>query len=58
MYCLVFFYHTLRHDLADRNPLPKLMCIKAVVFFTFWWVHRASSLSPLALPAFFAYLCG
>lgn len=38
MYCLIFFYHTLRDELKAHSPVPKLMCIKAVVFFTFWCV--------------------
>jgi len=36
MYCLLQFYHTLEHNLAGLRPLPKLLCIKAVIFFTFW----------------------
>ena len=36
MYCLVYFYHTLTKELDGLNALPKLLCIKAVVFFTFW----------------------
>jgi hypothetical protein len=40
MYCLILFYHTLRVELAPLKPLQKLLCIKAVVFMTFWWVRR------------------
>ena len=36
MYGLIFFYHTLKDELSGLKPLPKLLCIKAVVFFTFW----------------------
>ncbi len=38
MYSLILFYHTLQHELAGLKPFPKLLCIKAVVFFTFWYV--------------------
>lgn len=34
--CLVLFYHCTMHDLAGIRPLAKLMCVKAVVFMSFW----------------------
>jgi len=36
MYCLVMFYVELRTELSHWSPLMKLLCIKMVVFFTYW----------------------
>jgi len=36
MYCLVMFYVELRTELSHWSPLMKFMCIKMVVFFTYW----------------------
>ncbi|KAK6172660.1 hypothetical protein SNE40_016273 [Patella caerulea] len=36
MYCLVLFYKLTKEELKPLKPLPKFMCVKAVVFLSFW----------------------
>lgn len=36
MYFLVLFYTVTKEELAPYNPVPKFLCIKAVIFFSFW----------------------
>lgn len=36
MFCLIQFYIQLRVDLAPHKPFLKVLCIKLVIFFSFW----------------------
>ncbi|GFR66706.1 transmembrane protein 184C-like, partial [Elysia marginata] len=36
MYCLVLFYKAFKEELQYLNPVPKFLCVKAVVFLSFW----------------------
>lgn len=45
LYCLVIFFHAVSDELrhpVDWHPLGKFLCIKGVVFFT-WYVRRAGA---------------
>eukprot|EP00271_Cylindrocystis_brebissonii_P004196 TRINITY_DN15797_c0_g1_i1.p1 TRINITY_DN15797_c0_g1~~TRINITY_DN15797_c0_g1_i1.p1 ORF type:complete len:425 (+),score=60.06 TRINITY_DN15797_c0_g1_i1:340-1614(+) len=36
VYCLVLFYQACHEELAQMGPLAKFLCVKAVVFFSWW----------------------
>jgi len=36
MYGLLYFYHAISEDLEHISPLKKLLCVKAVLFVSFW----------------------
>jgi hypothetical protein len=36
LYCLVLLYVTCKEDLQVWRPVGKFLCVKAVVFFTWW----------------------
>jgi hypothetical protein len=36
LYCLAMFWVCTTHDLEPFRPMPKFLCVKALIFFTFW----------------------
>ncbi|XP_005097346.1 transmembrane protein 184C [Aplysia californica] len=36
MYCLILFYKAFKEELQPLKPVPKFLCVKAVVFLSFW----------------------
>ncbi|GAM90370.1 hypothetical protein ANO11243_084130 [Dothideomycetidae sp. 11243] len=45
MFCLIQFYIQLRVQLAEHKPFLKVLCIKLVIFFSFWQTFVISFLS-------------
>ncbi|XP_067663082.1 transmembrane protein 184C-like [Haliotis asinina] len=51
MYCLILFYKSAKEELAPIKPLPKFLCVKAVVFLSFWQSVVIAALAKLgAIP--------
>lgn len=36
LYCLALFWYCLLDDLRPHRPLPKFLCIKVIIFFSYW----------------------
>eukprot|EP01027_Heterolobosea_sp_BB2_P005081 GEZU01007809.1.p1 GENE.GEZU01007809.1~~GEZU01007809.1.p1 ORF type:complete len:320 (+),score=49.63 GEZU01007809.1:145-960(+) len=36
LYCLLSFYGVMKNDLKGRRAVAKFLCIKGILFFTFW----------------------
>ncbi|ORX67196.1 DUF300-domain-containing protein, partial [Linderina pennispora] len=49
LYCLVVFYMATKDHLAQWTLLPKFLCIKAIVFFSYWQGLGISILVALGL---------
>jgi len=49
LYVLVKFYHTTSEELAPFRPLGKFMCVKMVVFATFWQSIAVAALWQMGL---------
>lgn len=36
LYYLALFYETMAHELSPHRPLLKFLCVKGIIFFTYW----------------------
>ena len=36
LYCLVLFYMATEERLAPFDPVPKFLCVKSILFFSYW----------------------
>ncbi|KAI7888134.1 organic solute transporter Ostalpha-domain-containing protein [Mucor mucedo] len=36
LWCLMVFFYATKKDLTAFRPLPKFLCVKAIIFFSFW----------------------
>lgn len=49
LYSLALFWYCLLDDLSPYRPFPKFLCIKAVIFFSFWQSVGISILSAIGV---------
>lgn len=42
MYCLIQFYVQIHTDIAQYQPFLKILCIKLVIFLSFWQSVRSN----------------
>ncbi|KAI8391782.1 organic solute transporter Ostalpha-domain-containing protein [Radiomyces spectabilis] len=36
LWCLMVFFYATKKDLVGFRPFPKFLCVKAIIFFSFW----------------------
>ncbi|ORZ02434.1 organic solute transporter Ostalpha-domain-containing protein [Syncephalastrum racemosum] len=36
LWCLMVFFYATKKDMTGFRPLPKFLCVKAIIFFSFW----------------------
>ncbi|ORX48512.1 DUF300-domain-containing protein [Hesseltinella vesiculosa] len=36
LWCLMVFFYATKHDLVGFRPFPKFLCVKAIIFFSWW----------------------
>ena len=49
LYCLAFFYFATKNELAHIRPVGKFLCVKALIFFTWWQAVGISILNSMGM---------
>lgn len=63
IFCLVLFYSVFKKELKPLHPIRQFMCIKAVVFATFWQVNKwrklyiSNSINIVFFSSFYLRIC-